>query len=174
MQKEYKYNNWIIRQATEDDLNDIVEIWTEGVKKQTTDTEFNLNQVNFDFKSQILNQNNDFKFWVCVNNENTIIGWQSITPFHNTPNYAVKSIFAQSSTYVKHNYQKEGVGKILLTHALEYCKNKSRIKHVFGLVLSENKASLKLCDEIGFHNLGTLPNQGKKEYSNWDILVYET
>ena len=177
MEKNYSYGEWTIRTASKQDLDDIVHIWRQGVLDQGAAADENHLQINAlqkEFLFQLEQQNYDFKFWICLTTDNRIAGWQSILPFHVSPNPIVKSSFGQSSTYVRKEFQGQGIGKLLLNHALEYCKTYSNIKYVFGIVLTENKKSLKMCDEIGFHNMGTLPKTRNTDFPNWDFLLYET
>ncbi|ANI90232.1 hypothetical protein A9P82_13595 [Arachidicoccus ginsenosidimutans] len=170
-------NNWIIRSATSSDVDDIAIIWQQGVLEQGSVVDENHLQIDSlkkEFLHQIQQQTQDFKFWICLSLDNKIVGWQSILPFHVSPNPIVKSSFGQSSTYVRKEFQGKGIGKLLLRHALNYCKNHSDIKYVFGIVLTENKKSLKMCDEIGFYNMGTLPKNNNLHFPDWDFLVYET
>lgn len=170
-------NKWIIRAASLDDLDDIVAIWRQGVLEQGSaadETYLKIDNLKKEFSFQIEQQNEDFKFWICLTYDNCIAGWQSILPFHVSPNPIVKSSFGQSSTYVRKEFQGQGIGKLLLNHALDYCKTNSNIKYVFGIVLTDNKKSLKMCDEIGFHNMGTLPKKQNFDFPNWDFLIYET
>lgn len=170
-------DKWIIRSAKLSDLDDIVAIWRQGVLEQgSTADERHLqpDTLKKEFAFQIEQQTNDFKFWICLTENNCIAGWQSILPFHVSPNPIVKSSFGQSSTYVRKEFQGKGIGKLLLNHALDYCKTKSNIKYVFGIVLTDNTKSLKMCDEIGFYNMGTLPRTQNLDFPNWDLLIYET
>lgn len=177
MENIYTYGKWTIRTATIQDLDDIVKIWRQGVLEQGSAAEeshLKIDTLKKEFQFQLEQQTTDFKFWICLTTDNSIAGWQSILPFHVSPNPIVKSSFGQSSTYVRKDFQGQGIGKILLKHALDYCKTNSNIKYVFGIVLTDNKKSLKMCNEIGFHNMGTLPNKRNLSFPNWDFLLYET
>ncbi|SDE31477.1 GNAT family N-acetyltransferase [Niabella drilacis] len=166
----------MIYEATAMDVDDITTIWRQGVLEQgaaANEDHLKVDNLKKDFRHQIEQQNENFKFWICLYKD-TIVGWRSILPFHVSPNPVVKSGFGQSSTYVKKEFQGKGIGKMLLDYALDYCKNHSNLKYVFGIVLTDNKKSLKMCDEIGFYNMGTLPKVQNAAFPEWDFLVYQT
>ncbi|HTC00952.1 MAG TPA: GNAT family N-acetyltransferase [Ferruginibacter sp.] len=167
-----------IRQAELKDTDFIVDIWIDGNIEQYSSQSLGTT-TNEDLKRIISNhitiQDDNFKFWVCITDEDEIIGWQSILPFHASPNPLVRNCFAQSSTYVKKEFQTKGVGKFLLQHALNYCSDNTEIVYVIGLVVTENLKSLKMCDKLGFLNYGTLPkNKLNHNFPNFDMVIYET
>jgi L-amino acid N-acyltransferase YncA len=169
---------YFIRQAESKDADFIVDIWMDGNIEQYTFASLS-STTKQDLKRIINNhisiQDENFKFWVCVSNEGEIIGWQSILPFHASPNPLVRNSFAQSSTYVKKEFQHRGVGKGLLQHALKHCSENTEIVYVIGLLVTENIKSLKMCDNIGFLNYGTLPkNKSNNDFPNFDLVIYET
>ncbi len=166
--------NGIIEEAKKEDLESIFLIWKEGVSYQSIlsgDIHINEKEAKTILEHQIENQNDHFKFWTIKNNEGEIMGWQSILPFHSSPIPLVKNSFGQSSTYIHKGFQRKGLGKKLLKHALAYCASSTEIKYVFGIILTLNTKSLQLCSELGFQNLGVLPNKNK-EIRDFNLVVF--
>jgi len=176
MENHYSYDKWLIRSASLNDIDEIINIWREGFLEQESaadEKHLEVAHLKKEFQRHIELQNNNFKFWICLSADNEITGWQSILPFHPSPNPVVSSGFGQSSTYIKKGFQRLGIGKLLLRHALDYCREHSNIKYVFGLVHTSNTKSLQLCHEIGFHDLGELPKKNNRDFPRRNILVYE-
>ncbi len=177
MTNKYSYGEWTIRNATTDDIAAIIDIWRQGLLEQgkvADESQLRNEILENDFQSQINSQTTDFKFWICLSRTNEIAGWQSILPFQVSPNPVIKNSFGQSSTYIRPQFQGKGLGKLLLKHALEYCKSNTNIKFVIGFVLDQNKKSLKMCDEIGFQRMGVLPINDKGQFPHFNLLIYET
>src|SRR6185312_2870149 len=155
------------------DVKQITEIFISGIHNQYSSSPPHRDEIERKFSTQIEGQDQNFKFWVCADSQNNIIAWLSILPFHSSPHPIVSNAYGQCSLYVHKNYRKNGVGRLLLRYALEYCSKKTTIKYVLGIVLQNNDASMSLCRQAGFMDLGTLPKQKAKEYPFVNLLVYE-
>lgn len=163
----------VIKNATLADARPIAEIFISGIHNQYDSQLPHRDEIERKLSTQIEGQDQNFKFWICADQENNILAWLSILPFHSSPHPIVSNAYGQCSLYVHQNYRKNGVGRVLLSHALEYCSKKTTIKYVLGIVLQDNHASMSVCRHVGFMDLGTLPKQKAKEYPLVNLLVYE-
>ncbi len=59
---------------------------------------------------------------------------------------------AEFAILVRHDYTGQGIGKRLLQALIDYARSRG-IGELFGSVLRENSAMLKLCRKLGFHVL---------------------
>lgn len=161
-----------IRKAKTIDLDEIYEIWINGIKQQQEgDTQLQTNKNNSLSKNklflQISTQDNNFPFLVCLHN-NRIIGWLSLLPFHPTPDALINNSFAIISTYISKEYQGKGVGTFFIQYALRKAK-KTAVKYIVGIQLNNNISSKRMSQKSGFKLLGPLPN--RNDFPSFDMII---
>lgn len=157
-----------IRQAIIKDITSIKSIWLENYDdfKESINPE----ELEFYLLTQIIRQDDNYKFWVGVNENEEIIAWSSVFPFHPGPMPFVKGKLAENSTYVKKEYRNRGVGKNILKHALEYCVT-TDIQYVKGLICSDNIGSLKMCMDLGFEKIYSINKQNM--LPSFEVLLFK-
>jgi L-amino acid N-acyltransferase YncA len=148
---------YAVRQAISADIPRIGEIWMQGVAqafgsspKQVPSAE----AVTRQFAKLLLQQDENFKFWLCVDPEGKIAGWCTVQPFDTTPLDSVRAGFGFISTYMDPLYQGRGLGRKLSTFVVEYCWRHTEIAHILGLQDRNNRPSVRIMDDLGFANLG--------------------
>jgi len=118
-----------IRQATINDLHDIVRIWIEGVEDafggQQMEESITAEYISLLFEKQILSQNDNHKIWLYINSENKPVGYCSVLPMHPSPMQFQK--WAILSLYVDKEHQNHKLGYWLLKFALDFSKHNNQI-----------------------------------------------
>ena len=96
-----------------------------------------------------------------------VIAWASLSPWHSRCAYAKTTEF---SIYVHHDYHRNGIGKALLKDLITRAK---RIGHhvMIGGACSEQVASIKLQESLGFVQVGNFRQVGRK-FDRWLDVVY--
>ena len=152
-------NQFTIRIAQDEDCDAIYSIWRDGISNSfEVKNEENMVLYKKRFRNNFDNRNSIFNFWVAVDDENNILGWQSLTRAFVHP-FKTEN-FAESSTYISLLNRYKGVGKSLMTHAIEEAQ-KSPLEYIIGFVAVHNETALKLTDETGWQRIGVLPTSSK-------------
>ncbi|WP_051273701.1 GNAT family N-acetyltransferase [Desulfotruncus alcoholivorax] len=98
---------------------------------------------------------------------NTVIGWLSFSPFYNRPAYDAT---AEISIYIAEGYRGRGIGKKLLTTAIEESP-KLGITTLLGFVFAHNKPSINLFTKMKFDRWGYLPGVASLDGIEKDLLI---
>ena len=85
--------------------------------------------------------------WVVVQND-IIAGWLSFQAFYGRPAYRATT---ELSIYVALNWQRKGIGSMLLTQAVERSPE-LRLTTLLGFIFAHNAPSLGLFDKLGFQH----------------------
>lgn len=157
-----------IRIATVNDLSAIVEIYNQAIRarnKTGSLYEYAVQQRKQWFESH-LNQ----KHSVLVATENNVIvGYASISPYREGRDAFLNT--AELSYYVDFKHHKKGIGTQLIKESLEYAANNG-IKVLVCILLSVNKASIKLLEKHSFSLWGTIPNAAEIDSQKMDHLYF--
>ena len=140
------------RNALPEDLPDIVDIYNSTIpgRRVTADTEL----VTVSDKLTWFNEHNPLKRpLLVVETGGVIIGWLSFQSFYGRAAYDAT---AEISIYLAPGERGKGIGKSLLKYALNHC-HEYGIKNLVGYIFEHNMVSLKLYQESGFEDCGTLP-----------------
>ncbi len=99
--------------------------------------------------------------------ENQIAAWSSLSPFGKREAFAGT---VENSIYVHHQFQRRGLGKLLL---LDQLARASAIGHhtIIAAISGEQSGSLALHAAHGFNEAGRLREAGWK-FGHWLDLVY--
>jgi L-amino acid N-acyltransferase YncA len=142
------------RTATENDSEQIVNIWLNGIEST-----FGGIKKPIDIKAKFLfnfYERNEYEFWVAEYKGN-IIGFQSYLPLSKNP---IKNEYiVESSTYIDNAFINKGVGYKLLVHSLIGIKS-SKIQSVIAFISSANTTTIKIAEKLGFFLIGTVPALG--------------
>jgi len=147
-----------IRLATDKDFEPIYSIWLDGIGNSFEYNEFDKDNLKEKFTSNFNERRGIFNFWVAVDRENNIWGWQSLIKISNNP--FRQNTYAESSTYISKSNRFKGVGKALLEFVMLEAE-KSDLEYVFGFVAIENEAAKKITEETGWLNIGEIPPSKK-------------
>lgn len=104
------------------------------------------------FKCDLLNIDEYYngkngKFWVAVNENNQIVGHIALdaTSLNNNGSVELRRCS------VANNYQKNGIGKLLVEFFLNKAINEYKAKHVFLTTKNLRYPAIRLYEKCGFH-----------------------
>jgi L-amino acid N-acyltransferase YncA len=155
-----------IRDATEADLPAIVAIYNASVpgRTATADTE----PVSIESRRDWFLDHDPEKrpLWVAVDGE-VVVGWLSFQSFYGRPAYYAT---AEISVYVTPALQRKGIGRELLTRAVERSRRLG-LKTLLGFIFGHNEASLQLFEGFGFRRWGVLPQVAELDGIERDLII---
>jgi L-amino acid N-acyltransferase len=96
------------------------------------------------------------------NAEGRIVGFASLSPYNRKPGYRTT---AEVTVYVHEDWQRLGVGRMLLNELIEDAIKRGFVTLV-ALITSENHASRRLHSRFKFTEVGTLHKVGRK-FNRW-------
>jgi len=83
-----------------------------------------------------------------------VIGWCSLSVYR--PGRLALRFTAEISYYIDNNFQGQGVGQVLIRHAIEVCPALN-IKNVIAVIIDRNEPSKKILEKLGFEQWAYLP-----------------
>ena len=143
-----------IRNATIEDLADIVNIYNQAISKgfQTAD----ISPVEIEERKLWFEEHSHCHYPIYVYiDKNEVVGWLSISPYRK--GREALRFTAEVSYYIDENHQKQGIGSRLLQHAIQDMP-KLGLKTLFAILLDVNQGSKRLLEKFGFDRWGYLPN----------------
>ena len=155
-----------IRDATEADLPAIVEIYNAAIpgRRATADTEPVAVENRYAWFCE--HHPDRRPLWVAVDDE-AIVGWLSFQSFYGRPAYHAT---AEISVYVSPSKQRTGIGRTLLTKAIEQAPRLG-LKTLLGFIFGHNEPSLRLLEAFGFERWGTLPRVAELDGVERDLII---
>jgi len=145
-----------IREAKLPDLGAITEIYNEAILKTVS---------TFDTETKTLEEQ---KSWfaehgpkypmIVAEQDSLIIGWASLSMWSDRCAYADT---AESSLYVKEEYQGKGIGRKLLETIIQ-AGQKAGLHNVVARISEGNEVSIHLCESVGFEHIGVMKEVGRK------------
>jgi phosphinothricin acetyltransferase len=156
----------MIRHATEQDLPDIVAIYNAAVPGRMATAD--LEPVSVESRLSWFKGRSPIHrpLWI-IEIDGIIAGWLSFQSFYGRPAYHST---AEVSIYISPNYQKNGLGKQLLTKAVKESPNLG-IKTLIAFIFAHNHPSLKLFQSFGFQSWGHLPEVADLDGVARDLLI---
>ena len=145
-----------IRKATLADLGAITGIYNEAILKTvaTFDTE-----PKTDAEQKNWFDHHGPKYPILVAEEdNLIAGWASLSQWSDRCAY---SDTAESSLYVREEYQGRGIGRRLAEAIIE-AGREAGLHTIIARIASENKVSIHLSESIGYRHIGVMKECGRK------------
>lgn len=149
-----------IRLATDNDFEIIFSIWLDGINNSFEYNESDKDNLKAKFASNFNQRQGIFNFWVAVDTENNIFGWQSLIKTSNNP--FRQNTYAESSTYISKNNRFKGVGKMLLDYVIKEAET-SDLEYIIGIVSITNEAARKITKETGWVEVGQIPASKKRK-----------
>jgi phosphinothricin acetyltransferase len=99
--------------------------------------------------------------------EDTIAAWFGFEDFYGRAGFAPTS---ELSLYVAPESRGQGLGRLLLGHALEMAPGLG-IRSVLAWVFAHNTPSLRLLDGAGFSRWGYLPRVAEMDGREFDLVI---
>lgn len=96
-----------------------------------------------------------------------IAGWLSYQSFYGRPAYLAT---AEVSIYISPDYRRQGLGRILLTKAIDTCPQLG-ISALLGFIFGQNLPSLDLFERFGFSKWGHLPRVANLDGIERDLII---
>ncbi len=155
-----------LREATIDDLAEIIKIYNEAIKDgiSTADSK----TVGIEEKLEWFEAHTAQRPMLVKEYCGRIIAWISIQPFY--ANLLAYQDTARINIYIDKNFQGKKLGQQFLGEAIERAKSIG-IKTLLALIFSENIASLTLFKKIGFKEWGNLSRIATIEGIDKDLLI---
>lgn len=150
-----------IRLALDEDFETIYAIWLDGIENSFDKKAIDEQAVRQKFRSNFQERQGIFNYWLAVDGEQNILGWQSLIRYSNNP--FRQDTYAESSTYIAKHTRTQGIGKLLLEHMLKEAE-KSKLEYVIGFVSLTNAAARKITEETGWMEVGIIPPPKKGDY----------
>ncbi len=155
-----------LRQAIENDLPAIVAIYNSTIPSRmvTADT----TPVTVESRVAWFHEHNpqNRPIWV-VEDGGIILGWLSFSSFYNRPAYHAT---AEISIYIAEESRGKGIGKKLLSKAIEECP-KLGITTMLGFIFGHNEPSLRLFLKYNFERWGFLPKVAILDGIERDLVI---
>ncbi len=155
------------RRAALGDLEPITEIYNEAIVHTTA---------TFDTEPKTLDEQrswytgHDSKHPILVaEKEDIVVGWASLSNWSDRCAYADT---AEVSLYVKKEYRKEGIGKLLLETLLQEGK-KAGLHTLIARIAEGNSSSVKLFEREGFILIGVMKEVGRKFGRLLDVYLMQ-
>lgn len=145
-----------IRLAKPSDASALARIWVDGQRAMPVHIEDR--DYTPMFAEKIAHQTPCFPVWVATTADGTVAGWQALSPSISHP--YLQQFFAESSTYIDPATRAKGVGRALLSHAIEYAE-RTTLRYVTAYIKTDNAGALRLTDALGFQRIGDLPWPGE-------------
>ena len=143
----------IIRQATQNNLAAIVEIYNQAIATEISTAE--TMAVTVDDKQLWFDEHADEKFPLLaaeINNE--VIGW--ISPGAYRKGRQALQHTAEISYYIHQNYLQKGIGSLLMVAMIEKAKLLG-YKNLIAIIIDANTASISLLKKFEFELWGLMP-----------------
>ena len=157
---------YTIRDAARDDLPAIVAIYNASVpgRLATADTE----PVTVASREAWFAEHAQgaYPLWVAET-EGVVAGWFSFRPFYGRPAYRQT---AEISVYVATDWQRKGVGAVLLEEALRRSPALG-LRNLVAFVFGHNTASLALMEHYDFERWGLLPGIAELDGVRRDLVI---
>ncbi len=153
-----------IRQATQNDNNAVWDIFKRVI--QTGDTYV------FDPNT---NKEDLAKHWFATNMHTLVLEEKGIIigTYIIKPNQIDLGSHIANGSYMVHpDFQRKGIGKLLCEHSLFRAKELGFLAMQFNVIVSTNKAAIKLWQKYDFKIIGTVPKGFKHlEFGLVDTLI---
>lgn len=158
----------MIREANENDLKDILEIYNDAILNTTAV---------YDYQAHTLEQR---KLWyqmkleenfpvLVYEEDNKVIGFATFGSFRARPAYKYT---VENSVYIHNEYRKKGIGELLMNQIIKVAEERD-YKTLIAAIDETNEASIKLHIKLGFKYVGTIKKAGYK-FNKWlDLSFYQ-
>ncbi|MGB3403577.1 MAG: N-acetyltransferase family protein [Microcoleaceae cyanobacterium] len=155
-----------IRDAVMTDLPAIVEIYNASVPGRMATAD--LEPISVESRLQWYEEHSPNSRPILVLEiEDKIVGWLSFQSFYGRPAYQAT---AELSIYIRPGYQGQGIGKTLLTEAIQRSPQLG-LKTLMAFIFAHNIPSIKLFKKFGFQQWGHLPRIAQLDEREQDLAI---
>ncbi|MEX2495760.1 MAG: N-acetyltransferase family protein [Woeseia sp.] len=105
--------------------------------------------------------------YIVAERDGQVVGFAYAAPYHERPAYRST---VEDSLYVRADSMGMGIGRMLLSTLISDCKNLGFRQMVALIGDSDNAASIRLHESMGFRRVGTLRSVGFK-FGRWLDVV---
>jgi L-amino acid N-acyltransferase len=162
-----KSGNVILRDSSEDDLPQMLEIYNDAIVNLTST--FDLEPQSIEERRIWFRNHGDRYPLVTAQSEGKIVGYCSISPFSQKPGY---NPTVELSVYVHKLHRQRGIGKLLMADVISKARRLG-YNAIISIIACDNDASIRLHKGFGFEQVGHLRAVGYK-FSKWqDVDYYE-
>jgi len=156
----------MIRQATEKDLEDILEIYNEAILNTTAVYAYKAHTINE--RKQWYDKKMQEGYPILVFEENDkVMGFATFGPFRAWPAYKYT---IEHSIYVHDQYRNKGIGTALVKEIIRISNEREFATIVAGID-EANEMSIKMHKKLGFKYSGTIHKAGFK-FGKWLNLAF--
>jgi phosphinothricin acetyltransferase len=154
--------------ARDDDLPVINEIYNQAVGELFCTA--HLTPVDMAYRRRWFKAHPPDRYPVFVAREATLVtGWISLGPYR--PGRQALDHVAEVSYYVDANYRNRGIGRALITHAIDAARDRG-LTVLVAILLDRNPASIGLLEKFGFQRWGTMPGIARIGTETADHLYF--
>jgi L-amino acid N-acyltransferase YncA len=156
-----------IRKAGIQDLRAITEIYNEAVLHTTATFDTGTKTVE---EQRVWYDHHGDKYPILVAEEDKkVTGWSSMSAYSDRCAYAAT---AEASVYIREGQRGKGLGRQLSEAILKAGKD-AGLHTVILRIAEGNEASLKLAKSLGFKDVGTMKEVGKKFGKLLDVYIMQ-
>lgn len=158
----------MLRQAVEEDMKAILEIYNEAVLNTTA--VYTYAAQTLEERKLWFRKKNEDKFPIVVFEENNdVLGFATFGSFRAWPAYKYT---IEHSVYVDSNFRNHGVGTALMREIIRIANGRNYATMVAGID-ANNHNSIKMHEKLGFQYSGTIKRAGYK-FGTWlDLVFYQ-
>ncbi|MDO5450550.1 MAG: GNAT family N-acetyltransferase [Akkermansia sp.] len=159
---------WQIRPARESDLPALLEIYNHAVVNSVAT--FDLEPRTQAAGRAWLSAHTGRHPLAVAKLHGTVAGYASLSPYRPMPAY---DSTAELSLYIHPDYRRQGLGRALAEHILEFARAEESLHLVVSVITASHAVSLALHDKLGFRRCGTLHEAGFKFGAYHDVVHLE-
>jgi len=142
-----------IRTADLSDLLDIVGIYNQAIPSHRSTA--NTIPWTVESRTKWFMEHEPDKYPIFVAEvDSQVVGWCSLSVYR--PGRLALRFTAEISYYIDNNFQRQGIGSTLISHALNVCPSLN-IKNIIAVIIDRNEGSRKLLEKLGFQQWAYLP-----------------
>ncbi|MDM5198182.1 N-acetyltransferase family protein [Fictibacillus enclensis] len=158
----------MIREATLNDLKDILDIYNDAILNTTA--VYAYQPQTLDNRQIWYQQKRDENHPILVcEQDNKVVGFATFDPFRAWPAYKYS---IEHSVYVDKEYRKKGIGTSLLKELIAIANQREYITLIAGIDAA-NEKSIAIHKNFGFVHAGTIKKAGFK-FNRWlDLAFYQ-
>ncbi|RMQ40226.1 Phosphinothricin N-acetyltransferase [Pseudomonas cichorii] len=155
-------NGLILRDARDDDMPTVQAIYAEHVLGGISSFELeppSLEEM-LRRRADVLDKGLPYR---VAERQGEVVGYGYVTPYRPRPGYRFT---VEDSVYVRHGLGGLGIGQALLGELIEHCVQGGWRQMIAIIGNSENLASIRLHERLGFHRVGVFESVGFK-HGRW-------
>jgi phosphinothricin acetyltransferase len=159
----------VVRAGQAGDLPALTEIYNHYVR--TSEVTFDTTEFTVEARQDWFGHystTGPYRLIVAVDGDD-VLGYVTSSPLRSKPAYATS---VETTVYVRHDAAARGVGTLLYQALFEALASEDLHRAYAGVVLP-NDASVALHERVGFREIGTSAEIGRKFGRYWDVRWYE-